>query len=258
MVGLSFRQIAPFRSQWLSIHAPRNDLVVMNMNNTLLQQIQQAFRAMRNPEQALHMKAYMLNQFEFIGIRATPRRQTLKTVVKAWPKATFTRACVLKLAKQLWKLPEREFQYAAIDMLSWHLKLLDIQDLSALLKLVQQKSWWDTVDGMSGVIGDLLLQHKAQDAYVQHLMDDCVVHPHVWVRRVAMIHQLGWKAQTDEKRLFAYALTLAHEPDFFIRKAIGWALRDHARTRPQAVRGFLHQHQSVLSSLTIREAGKHL
>ena len=102
---LLVRQIAPFRSQWLSIHAPRNDLVVMNMNNTLLQQIQQAFRAMRNPEQALHMKAYMLNQFEFIGIRATPRRQTLKTVVKAWPKATFTRACVLKLAKQLWQLP---------------------------------------------------------------------------------------------------------------------------------------------------------
>lgn len=73
-----------------------------------------------------------------------------------------------------------------------------------------------------------------------------------------MIHQLGWKTQTDETRLFAYALTLAPETDFFIRKAIGWALRDHARTRPQAVRGFLKKHQSVLSGLTQREAGKHL
>lgn len=228
------------------------------MTSTVFTDIQRTFRALRNPEQALHMKAYMLNQFEFIGIRATPRRQTLKAVVKAWPKATFTRAFALKLAQQLWQLPEREFQYAAIDILSWHHRHMDIKDLSPMLKLVQQKSWWDTVDGMSGVIGDLLLQHKAQDAQVQQLMDDCVVHPHLWVRRVAMIHQLGWKAQTDEKRLFAYALALAHEPDFFIRKAIGWALRDHARTSPQAVGAFLIKHQSVLSSLTIREAGKHL
>ena len=228
------------------------------MTSTVFTDIQRTFRALRNPEQALHMKAYMLNQFEFIGIRATPRRQTLKAVVKAWPKATFTRAVALKLAQQLWQLPEREFQYAAIDILSWHHRHMDIKDLALMLKLVQQKSWWDTVDGMSGVIGDLLLQHKAQDAHVQQLMDDCVVHPHLWVRRVAMIHQLGWKAQTDEQRLFAYALSLAHEPDFFIRKAIGWALRDHARTKPQAVRGFLHKHRSVLSGLTIREAGKHL
>jgi hypothetical protein len=75
------------------------------MTSTVFTDIQRTFRALSNPEQALHMKAYMLNQFEFIGIRATPRRQTLKTVVKAWPKATFTRACVLKLAKQLWQLP---------------------------------------------------------------------------------------------------------------------------------------------------------
>jgi 3-methyladenine DNA glycosylase AlkD len=73
-----------------------------------------------------------------------------------------------------------------------------------------------------------------------------------------MIHQLGWKSQADEERLFAYAVALAPETDFFIRKAIGWALRDHARARPQAVRSFLKKHQTQLSSLTVREAGKHL
>ncbi len=229
-----------------------------SMTASRLLDVQKAFQALKSPEQSAQMKAYMLNQFEFIGIRATPRRQTLKTLLKAWPKATFTRPYVLSLAKQLWQLPEREFQYAAIDLLDWHRKILQMQDLPALLTLVQQKSWWDTVDGMAGVIGDLLLQHRTLEPDVQHTMDACLSHANLWVRRVAMIHQLGWRNNTDEHRLLAYALTLAPETDFFIRKAIGWALRDHARTRPQAVRSFLKKHQSVLSGLTVREAGKHL
>lgn len=89
-------------------------------------------------------------------------------------------------------------------------------------------------------------------------MDDCLAHTHLWVRRVAMLHQLGWKAHTDQHRLFRYALALASEKDFFIRKAIGWALRDHARHQPDAVRAFLAQHAQHLSDLTRREAGKHL
>jgi 3-methyladenine DNA glycosylase AlkD len=89
-------------------------------------------------------------------------------------------------------------------------------------------------------------------------MDRWLSHSNLWVRRVAMLHQLGWKAQTDEARLLRYALALAPETDFFIRKAIGWALRDHARTRPEAVRAFLLQHAQRLSGLTRREAGKHL
>jgi 3-methyladenine DNA glycosylase AlkD len=73
-----------------------------------------------------------------------------------------------------------------------------------------------------------------------------------------MLHQLGWRAQTDQERLFRYALTLAPETDFFIRKVMGWALRDHARTQPDAVRDFLTRHAEHLSALTRREAGKHL
>lgn len=227
------------------------------MNEPLLE-IQKAFHALKDAAQAAQMKAYMLNQFEFIGIRATPRRQTLKALLKAWPPSTFTRPLVLSLAKQLWQLPEREFQYAAIDLLDVHHKSLQIKDLTMLLNLVQQKSWWDTVDALSGVMGDMLLRAKTHDPDVQQAMDACLVHPNLWVRRVAMIHQLGWKTQADEERLFAYAVALAPETDFFIRKAIGWALRDHARSRPQAVRSFLKKYQTQLSTLTVREAGKHL
>jgi 3-methyladenine DNA glycosylase AlkD len=155
-------------------------------------------------------------------------------------------------------LPEREFRYVAVDLLAKHHKRLDTRALPRILQLVQTEAWWDTVDGLAGVVGDIWLRAQASPADAHKRMDECLVHPHLWVRRVAMLHQLGWREQTHEARLFRYALSLAPESDFFIRKAIGWALRDHARTRPDAVRAFLAQHRDRLSALTLREAGKHL
>lgn len=216
--------------------------------------IESALRAQANAQQAVPMKAYMLGQFEFLGIRAGPRRNTLK----ALPKFTGTADELLALAQALWRLPEREFRYAAIDLLAKHHKRLDVSTLPRILQLVQIDPWWDTVDGLAGVVGDMVLQAQASQPDVQRHMDACVVHSHLWVRRVAMLHQLGWRDQTDQERLFRYALALAPEQDFFIRKAIGWALRDHARTRPDAVRSFLARHAEQLSGLTRREAGKHL
>lgn len=89
-------------------------------------------------------------------------------------------------------------------------------------------------------------------------MDAALHHPSLWVRRIAMLHQLGWKQHTDVQRLLAYALALGHEDEFFIRKAIGWALRDFARTQPETVRQFVQANATRLSALTVREARKHL
>lgn len=220
--------------------------------------IEAALRAQANVQQAMPMKAYMLDQFEFLGIRAGPRRDAMKEALQTLPKFTGTADELLALAHALWQLPEREFRYAAIDWLAKHHKRLDVNALPRILQLVQTDPWWDTVDGLAGVVGDIVLRAKASQPNVQEHMDDCLNHTHLWVRRVAMLHQLGWRGQTDQARLFRYALTLAHETDFFIRKAIGWALRDHARTQPEAVRTFLIEHASQLSGLTRREAGKHL
>lgn len=220
--------------------------------------IEAALRAQADAQQAVPMKAYMLDQFEFLGIRAGPRREALKQALQGLPKFTGTFDELLALAHALWQLPEREFRYCAIDLLAKHHKRLDVKALPRILQLVQTDPWWDTVDGLAGVVGDILLRAKASQPDVQEHMDVCLSHPHLWVRRVAMLHQLGWRGQTDQARLFRYALTLAHETDFFIRKAVGWALRDHARTQPEAVRTFLMQHASQLSGLTRREAGKHL
>ena len=220
-----------------------------------LSQIEGALRPLADASQAVPMRAYMLDQFEFLGIRATARRQALRTLPRM---NNWTSTELLALAEALWDLPEREFQYVAVDLLAKHHKRLDVDSLPRVLQLVQRQSWWDTVDGLAGVVGDILLQARNEQPDVQRLMDECLRHANLWVRRVAMLHQLGWKAQTDEARLFRYALKLAPETDFFIRKAIGWALRDHARTRPKAVRAFLAEHALRLSGLTRREAGKHL
>ena len=221
----------------------------------LTAQIEAALRPLADAQQAAPMRAYMLNQFAFLGIRAPARRQALRGLPKL---SAWTAPELLALADQLWNLPEREFQYVAVDLLAKHHRLLGPDNVAHLLQLVQRKPWWDTVDGLAGVVGDIVLRARAGQPDVQRAMDACLSHPSLWVRRVAMLHQLGWKAHTDEVRLLHDALALASEPDFFIRKAIGWALRDHARTRPEAVRAFLAQHAQGLSSLTRREAGKHL
>jgi 3-methyladenine DNA glycosylase AlkD len=220
-----------------------------------LLQIDAALRPLADPVQAVPMRAYMLDQFAFLGIRATPRRQALRGLprMSAW-----TAADLLSLAEALWEMPEREFQYVAVDFLAKHHGQLGVASLPRLLQLVQRQAWWDTVDGLAGVVGDILLRAHTRQPEVQRPMDDWLGHPSLWVRRVAMLHQLGLKAQTDQARLFRYALALAPETDFFIRKAIGWALRDHARTQPEAVRTFLADNSHVFSGLTRREAGKHL
>lgn len=220
----------------------------------LILQIEVALRPLADALQAVPMRAYMLDQFAFLGIRATPRRQALRGLPRL---NTWTAPELLVLAEALWDLPEREFHYVAVDLLARHHRQLDLDSLPRLLQLVQRQSWWDTVDCLAGVVGDILLARAGQ-CDVQSHMDMWLSHSNLWVRRVAMLHQLGWKAQTDEARLLRYALALAPETDFFIRKATGWALRDHARTRPEAVRAFLSQHAQRLSGLTRREAGKHL
>jgi 3-methyladenine DNA glycosylase AlkD len=220
-----------------------------------LSQIEAMLRPLADALQAVPMRAYMLDQFAFLGIRATPRRRALRGLPRL---NTWTAPELMDLAEALWDLPEREFQYVAVDLLTKHHKQLDLDSLPRLLHLVQRKSWWDTVDGLAGVAGDMVLRAQGEQRDGQHVMDACLSHLNLWVRRVAMLHQLGWKAQTDEARLLRYALALAPETDFFIRKAIGWALRDYARTRPETVRAFLSEHAQQLPGLTRREAGKHL
>ncbi len=203
---------------------------------------------------ALEMKAYMRNQFEFLGIQTPTRR----SIFKALPKLPHDAKLILQIAHELWKKPEREFKYVACDLLAKNAKVLSLEDLSAIKKLLQKDAWWDTVDSLSGAIGDIVLNEKLKGQNSQTLMDQWLLDSDFWVRRSAMIHQLGWRDKTDIKRLQQYALQLSGESEFFIRKAIAWALRDYAWENPEFVRTFVNQNVSVFSNLTIREATKNL
>lgn len=220
------------------------------------QQVQALLLAHADPGRAAGMRAYMRDQFDFLGLPTPLRRSMVLPLLKA--QAGQEGGALLALAEALWPLPAREYSYVAVDLLARHHKRLGMAQLDGLLTLAQRQSWWDTVDALAAVIGDVVHAASRRDPGAQVQMDVALHHPNLWVRRVAMLHQLGWRADVDERRLFEYALVLAPETDFFIRKAIGWALRDYARHAPGAVRAFLASDGVVLSPLSVREAAKHL
>jgi len=218
------------------------------------EQVCQSLLALADPQRAPAMRAYMRGQFAFFGIPTPARRQAVAALIRPRQPA----GELLANARALWAMPERECQYVAVDLLARQHRTLGMDDMPAILDLVQDKSWWDSVDGLAGVVGDVVRLAHIADASAQQVMDAALRHDNLWVRRVAMLHQFGWRGDTDRERLFGYALALAGEADFFIRKAIGWALRDFARHDPPAVVDFLNGAGRGLSLLSRREAGKHL
>ena len=210
--------------------------------------IQQALTPLADAGRARGMAAYMKDQFAFFGIQTPPRRLATLAILRAYPGDP------VEAARELWALPEREYQYVAVDLLRQHHKRLKRSDLPALEGLVQEKSWWDSVDGLAVSIGKLV----AREPDLVKRMDALIDAPDFWLRRIALLHQLDRKEKTDTARLFDYCLRCADEREFFIRKAIGWALRQYARTDPLAVRSFLDAHRERLSGLSFREAAKHL
>lgn len=205
-----------------------------------------ALSPLANPGRAPAMRAYMRDQFEFLGIPTPARRAAIRPLAKQARGSD-----LIVLARACWLLPEREYQYAALDILAANWRELQPSQLPELIGLAREKSWWDSVDALAGIIGDVL--RGGHDG-----MDAALADKDFWVRRIALLHQLGWRERVDDERLFRYALACAHEREFFIQKAIGWALRDYAWHAPDAVRAFLAGPGAGLAPLSRREAGKHL
>jgi 3-methyladenine DNA glycosylase AlkD len=217
----------------------------------MIETIQAHLELLHDSAQAVAMRAYMRDQFAFLGIPAPLR--------KAAGKLAFTdlglknKPLELDLVKQLWALPEREYQYMAIEYLHSQTKKLGLADFALLEFLITHKSWWDTVDGLAPLVG-ILVQHFPS---LLEQLDGWAEDPNFWLRRVAIIHQLRFKSETDSSRLFTYALLNVSDKEFFVRKAIGWALREYAKTAPRVVQDFILEHPEF-SNLTKREALKGL
>ena len=221
--------------------------------DTVLDRLTSAYASAADPEQAARMRAYMKDVAPFLGI-PTPERRSLSRSVLAGTGRPGEADCTA-VALRCWELPEREYHYFAVDYLRRHVSALTPATLPTARHLITTHSWWDTVVALaSHVVGGLVAAEPALRADMDAWIDD----PDVWVARTALLHQLRFRQATDTDRLFGYCLRRAGHPDFFVRKAIGWCLREYAKTDADAVRDFVAAHRDRLSPLSVREALKNI
>ena len=200
---------------------------------------------------ALDMSKYMKNKFEFFGVGASVRNEIWKPYFK---EAKKTKKIDWDFIEICFKHDKRECQYTAAYYLRYMQRFLVEDDISKLKELVLTKSWWDTVDILDKVIGSIIYNNKNLYPIILEWSKD----DNIWLRRVAIDHQLLRKENTDEQLLEKILINNLNHKEFFVNKAIGWALRDYSKTNPQWVRNFIEVHKENMASLSIREASKYL
>jgi 3-methyladenine DNA glycosylase AlkD len=218
----------------------------------VLDRLLTAYPAAADPAAAGPMRAYMRDAFPFLGIKTPRRREVSRRVLAGLPAPS--EADLRAVAVACWELPEREYQYFAVDWLARHGRVCGPSFLTTAETLITTKSWWDTVDALaSHLVGAIVATHPTAVS----AMDIWITDDNVWLARTALLHQLRYKDRTDADRLFRYCTIQAGHRDFFIRKAVGWALREYAKTAPDDVRDFVTR-TPTLSNLSIREALKNI
>lgn len=199
-------------------------------------------------ENAVAMQAYMKGIAPFFGIKATERRALLKEHIALHgppPLDELQAICRAAFAFQ-----EREMHHTAVDLVMRHAKRFTPDDLPWIEELIITKSWWDTVDALAvHVVGVILKRHPKE---ITKWNKRWITHKDLWLNRTAILFQNKWKEDTDRVLLFANIDRHAAHKDFFIRKAIGWALRELAATDAKAVKAFVESRK--LSPLSAREA----
>ena len=215
-----------------------------------VEELVKELKAVASPDDAVAMKAYMKNKFEFLGVKTPARRK----LVKAFFKQQTDSDIDWNFINEAWKNPYRELQYAALDYLEIRKKLLTPSDLPRLKKLAQIKSWWDTIDFLDRLVGSIIARFPETKEIILAWSRD----EDIWLRRLAIDHQLLRKEETDTELLEKILVNNLGQTEFFINKAIGWALRDYSKTNPDWVRDFIERHQTEMAALSIREGSKYL
>jgi len=219
--------------------------------HSYLQPLAELFKEHANPDIARGAKSYMRNQFDFFGCTMPLRRQLTRAYFKhALPDYKDLGLIV----KQLWDLPEREFQYTAIELVAACKKIWKEPVIELIQYLITHKSWWDTVDFIASELSGPYFTHfPAQIIPVTAQWNNA---ENIWLQRSSLLFQKSYRKETDTALLSRYILHLANSKEFFVRKAIGWALREYSKTNPGWVIQFVHEHE--LSALSKREAMKRI
>ena len=205
-----------------------------------------------DPKVSKDAAAYMRNQFEFLGIKTPLRRELAKDLMGQ--SKNLSEQELIELCKELWAQREREFQYIACDLLAKNAKRLSPSYVKRVAPwFIKNKSWWDTVDSVRKSIEVVV----STNPELKSEMEKWIVNKNIWMVRSALIHQLTLGSKTDAKLLFRLCEIQAQETEFFVAKAIGWALRSYSYVDAKAVKKFVKEHPE-LTPLAKREGLKAL
>lgn len=218
-----------------------------------IESLENAFQKNSRPENALAMAKYMRNLFFFFGIKTEDRRQIFKTIWKENQQEVSENPRAIAL--ELFAKPQRELQYCAIEILIKELKRnYKKDDIQLIEKLITTNSWWDSVDTIAkNILGEYLLEYPLE---IETVIERFSNSENMWLNRSAILFQLGYKQKTNFDLLKSECEKHKNSNEFFIQKAIGWALREYAKTNPEAVRNYVDN--TNLKKLSQKEAKKHI
>jgi 3-methyladenine DNA glycosylase AlkD len=218
--------------------------------NPYAKSLQKLYLKHADPEKAAPMKAYMRNQFDYLGIQSPQLAQINKEFFEQHGLPELAR--LEKILGDLWALPEREYQYAALGLLHRMEKELPSDFVQVLEFLLITKSWWDTVDSLAG--GTIGFHFKRFPRVKEKYIARWRMSENIWLRRTTLLFQLSYKNDTDFPLMCNLIRDNLGSKEFFINKAIGWALRQYSRVDPQSVSSFVKE--TPLHPLSKREALK--
>ncbi|MDO5752658.1 DNA alkylation repair protein [Arthrobacter sp.] len=225
-----------------------------SLNTAFLAGLRPALAGVAVPEKSEGMAAYMKSSMPFLGVPSPTVRKTVRALAKTHP---FTDVEQLHgTVSALWHNASfREERYAAIMLTDSRLGRGEVGLLPFYAVVIETGQWWDFVDTVAPRLWELLQNHRTT---MDPLLREWSMHPNFWFRRAAVISQLPAKVETDTQLLNDVITVNMADREFFIRKAIGWALRQYARTDPDWVRNYVAAHEGQLSPLSSREALKRL
>jgi 3-methyladenine DNA glycosylase AlkD len=220
---------------------------------SFINELETAFQKNSRPENAAAMAKYMRNHFSFFGIKTEDRRHIFKTIWKKNQEEVSENP--RGIALQLFAKKQREFHYCAIEILIKQLKgNYEKKDIQLIEKLITTNSWWDSVDTIAkNILGQYLLEYPLETKKVINHFSNS---DNMWLNRSAILFQLGHKQKTNFNLLQFECEKHKNSDEFFIQKAIGWALREYAKTNPEAVKNFVGK--TNLKTLSKKEALKNI